>query len=43
MFENYFHYFMIFANDFSRKWVVQIILINLRKDLEIVLEGELVG
>jgi hypothetical protein len=43
MFENYFHYFMIVSNIFSRKWVVEIIFISLRKDLEIVLGGELVG
>jgi hypothetical protein len=43
MFENYLHYFMIVSNDFSRKWVVEIVLVNLGKDLKIVLEGELVG
>jgi hypothetical protein len=34
---------MIVSNDFSRKWVVEIIFNNLKKDLEIVLKGELVG
>jgi hypothetical protein len=34
---------MMISNDFSRKWVVEIILVNLGKYLKIVLEGELVG